>query len=1203
MRTSYLNRIIGVLGTLLVLLAFSACNPQNEAPGEATLTVSVEDATSKLIGPDADNVDISHYRITVSNDNGAIAVSDLLPKNNAYTLTGLVPGEWDILAEGYVKPDASTEAVRVAGKSESTQLTAGSNPVKITLDKLDETPAGTVSITLLLPPEAVSGGSFQYWYSVVDMAGEEAMSSGSEMAPLTGTCTENTGTFDITGINQGSYLLFVSVNTSEGVVTAVDAMRLIAGLDAVGTLDFSGSSNTPTLDTGLTVEDAIGNILVFGDLDGTVFNITGADLELGLPNAYEYHWYLDGSEWDGYVSETEKGESETTFAVGNLEGISATRHVLSVVAVIPGTQIGVGSVELIVNKVGLTIEENIEGFDIIPDGEFTLGGMVFKDSVFIPKGKWNSIAFVGLDESGEIYSAPTGSSDSQPSFMYLGMSPVSSRVMAQAVLFKEMGLPEEELGEVAYIINDYLEPFENGRLPSSFLLFPGVFYSQEMTVGQFEMLVSQGSQAGINLSLAAVCYNSEFNIDPSSSETELLEELMFSIENCGTEFYDPALFKDNLSSFFSLTGNSGIFPFTITGRDIAWDAEFYAAYSDMIRENNIRYKGLVISGEENSLAFNEKLAEIFKEKDSDARFDMIVSLVEENSDKIIDLPGTIGGNDKTAVVYPLIYMTGADGTEKFCYDFQDPQNINMTGFRVIRDSGLPAYCITGIEDWYVQDDPAEFVIPDSICGINVKKIDPYAFYDEARLTGRLVLPEGLESIGSHAFYGCNGLTSVDIPDGVTTIGEAAFKNCSKLESITIPGSVIEIDSGYYGYGAFDGCSGLTSVTILDGVTSIGENMFRDCSNITNITIPGSVSSIEEGAFYRCGGLMSVTILDGVTSIGEHVFNSCSSLTSVNIPDTVTSIGQYAFRGCSSLININIPDGITKIASGTFNECSSLTNIDIPKSVTSIGLNAFRECNGLISVTVPDSVTYIGAGAFQSCRNLASVIIPDSVTEIDSLAFSGCSSLTSIDIPDGVKSIYGDAFKGCSGLTSIDIPEGVTLIGGPAFSGCSSLTSIDIPNSVTEIRQQAFEGCSGLTSIIIPVSVIDVEQNLFGGCSALSDIYCEALVQPEDWDSNWLSECNADVFWGISRAEYEAIMNNDSVPYEVPEPVISVNADVTISCDKAFAHIYYTIDGSEPTKDNGTLYEGPFSLADGFTVKAVAYVGSGIYSAIAESSGE
>ena len=80
------------------------------------------------------------------------------------------------------------------------------------------------------------------------------------------------------------------------------------------------------------------------------------------------------------------------------------------------------------------------------------------------------------------------------------------------------------------------------------------------------------------------------------------------------------------------------------------------------------------------------------------------------------------------------------------------------------------------------------------------------------------------------------------------------------------------------------------------------------------------------------------------------------------------------------------------------------------------------------------------------------------------------------------------------------------------------------------------------------------------------------------------------------------MNNNSVSYEVPEPVISVNGDVTITCDKSFAHIYYTIDGSEPTKDNGTLYEEPFTVSDGITVKAVAYVGNGIYSAVAKSSG-
>ena len=78
------------------------------------------------------------------------------------------------------------------------------------------------------------------------------------------------------------------------------------------------------------------------------------------------------------------------------------------------------------------------------------------------------------------------------------------------------------------------------------------------------------------------------------------------------------------------------------------------------------------------------------------------------------------------------------------------------------------------------------------------------------------------------------------------------------------------------------------------------------------------------------------------------------------------------------------------------------------------------------------------------------------------------------------------------------------------------------------------------------------------------------------------------------------MNNDSVPYTVPEPAISVDGgNATITCDKAFAHIYYTIDGADPTADNGTLYETPFSAEIGQTIRAVAYVGNGIYSTVAE----
>jgi hypothetical protein len=65
----------------------------------------------------------------------------------------------------------------------------------------------------------------------------------------------------------------------------------------------------------------------------------------------------------------------------------------------------------------------------------------------------------------------------------------------------------------------------------------------------------------------------------------------------------------------------------------------------------------------------------------------------------------------------------------------------------------------------------------------------------------VILPEGVITIGVHAFCECLGLTSVVIPDSVTSIGDYAFYNCT----------------------------GMTEVTIGSGVTSIGSNAFKGCS--------------------------------------------------------------------------------------------------------------------------------------------------------------------------------------------------------------------------------------------------------------------------------------------------------------------------------------------------------------------------------------
>ena len=104
----------------------------------------------------------------------------------------------------------------------------------------------------------------------------------------------------------------------------------------------------------------------------------------------------------------------------------------------------------------------------------------------------------------------------------------------------------------------------------------------------------------------------------------------------------------------------------------------------------------------------------------------------------------------------------------------------------------------------------------------------------------VIIPYGVTTIGTRAFKGCSGLTSLTIPDGVTTIGNDAFAYCSGLTSLTIPDGVTTI--GCY---AFKRCSGLTSLTIPDGVTTIGNHAFTRCSGLISLTIPDGVSFISE----------------------------------------------------------------------------------------------------------------------------------------------------------------------------------------------------------------------------------------------------------------------------------------------------------------------------------------------------------------------
>ena len=355
---------------------------------------------------------------------------------------------------------------------------------------------------------------------------------------------------------------------------------------------------------------------------------------------------------------------------------------------------------------------------------------------------------------------------------------------------------------------------------------------------------------------------------------------------------------------------------------------------------------------------------------------------------------------------------------------------------------------------------------------------------------RVVMQQGVTSIGDHAFWDCSGLTSVTIPDGVTSIGGDAFSGCSALTSVTIPGSVTNV--GQY---AFSGCSSLTdiyyggygtdwqklNVSIPTSATvHFKDNIYGkgDCGiNVTwELTSDGTLiisgtgrisnySYDNNAPWYSCRAYIKrVVIQQGVRAIGDQAFYYCENLTSVTIPDSVTSIGGSAFSGCSGLTSVTIPDGVTSIGDYAFSDCSGLTSVTIPSSVTSIGDGAFSGCTSLASVAIPSSVTEIGGSAFSGCSGLTSVTIPSSVTSVGNSAFSGCSNLASVTIPSSVTSIGWRAFENCTALTFMTIPESVTYINGEVFSNCVRLARVTIPKSVTEISSKAFYYCDSLTDV-------------------------------------------------------------------------------------------------------------------------------------------
>ena len=166
---------------------------------------------------------------------------------------------------------------------------------------------------------------------------------------------------------------------------------------------------------------------------------------------------------------------------------------------------------------------------------------------------------------------------------------------------------------------------------------------------------------------------------------------------------------------------------------------------------------------------------------------------------------------------------------------------------------------------------------------NTNKIKCTPWFHNKSLIQTIIIEEGLNRIGNHAFKDCRNLTSVAIPNSVNSIGEESFYGCTNLVSLTIPGNVIVIE-----YAAFYNCENLTSISIPKNLTEISPETFFGCYKLNTIYIPYGVTVIGPLAFWGCN-FTTIEIPDSVTSIKDSAFDNCTNLTIYGKPD---SYAQY-----------------------------------------------------------------------------------------------------------------------------------------------------------------------------------------------------------------------------------------------------------------------------------------------------------------------
>lgn len=432
----------------------------------------------------------------------------------------------------------------------------------------------------------------------------------------------------------------------------------------------------------------------------------------------------------------------------------------------------------------------------------------------------------------------------------------------------------------------------------------------------------------------------------------------------------------------------------------------------------------------------------------------------------------------------------------------------------------------------------------------LKEIGEYAF-SAANLSGEVILPQSVETLGEGAFRGtaCTKFT-FEAGSKMTAMGDSALSNCGKLTEVeNFPSGITKIpDSSFMsdkvltkvtyataekmtgiGASAFSGCEVLVSDALYSPITenmvTIGASAFMGCKGeqFTAVTIPADVTKLEQNTFANCSSLTTVmfTNTESVTEIAAMCFANDGALTECELPAKLEVLGDSAF-GATGLTGVRIPvtlreakqpfskcqqigqikweEGLTKVIDNLFQNMESSLKVDFQDQITEIGNHAF-DSSLITGITGTNKLEKIGEYAFNSCVSISGKVELPAVTEIHAYAFSKILA-TDFEISENITLIDNGAFMNCTNLKAINKNDGVAdvdlgnmtklaEIGKQAFSGCSSIVSLRLSGTITKINDSAFSKLTTLANVKFndngEAGTTELGSSVFSGCTNLVEV--------------------------------------------------------------------------------------------------------------------